>query len=200
MFNEDLIIKIKQCECLDERKAMMEELYFSNFGLIIALCKQYSRNANYMDDLLQLAYIGLEKSVKYYKIDGGHSFLSYFRTWVKHECYKFWLDSGQPHELCCGYANADVCADENYNNTNEMFSLVEASFMSAFLWNSVKALVSARNLQIIYLRFVKQRTYKCIAEEVGLTIEGVRQCIKRCCYQLGLNETIQEIAMYYEYL
>lgn len=200
MYKEELVLKIKLCEDTERRKQLMEDLYFSNLGLIVTMCKSYCHSSNNLDDLLQIAYIALELAVRGYRNDASSNFLAYFRLCLKHECYQYWLKSGMPHELCKADTSTEKEFSVDYNKIDDMFCKVEASFMSAYLWDNVIRILGKEDSFIIHKRFIHQCTYKQIATEYELTIEGIRQRIKRCCTVLGQNKCIQEIATYYDYL
>lgn len=80
MTNEELIVKIKDCQT--KRNSYMEQLYTQNRAFIYKTALQYSKTTE-IEDLMQEAYIVLEEVVHNFKTEMNTKFITYFGKVLK---------------------------------------------------------------------------------------------------------------------
>lgn len=85
MTNEELVKLIQSGE---NTKKNLAELYFNNIGFINCIVSRYSQVAEH-DDLMQEAYLGLQKATEKYDGSRGYKFLSFAGEVVKRELCKY---------------------------------------------------------------------------------------------------------------
>ena len=81
MSNEELVIKIKQNINPTEN---LEELYKNNLPFLRSICKNYTKFEE-MEDLMQIAYVGIYEAVKRFEPEYGYKFMTYARWWIIRE-------------------------------------------------------------------------------------------------------------------
>lgn len=81
MSNEELVIKIKQNINSTEN---LEELYKNNLPFLRSICKNYTKYEE-MEDLMQIAYLGIYEAVKRFEPEYGYKFMTYARWWIIRE-------------------------------------------------------------------------------------------------------------------
>lgn len=201
MHMENLMFQAKDTHNVEERKQLMEEAYFANYGLTIELLKDLGANEHNFEDFMQLSYIAFDKAVRSYERQSQYSILSYYRMCLKHECYKQWLaEQRNRHSVLTVSPNTIFEKATGYNQVEAMYEILEVNDMNSLLWRRVDTILDEHNATIIHERFQQVHTLKKIGEENGVTAESVRKRIIHACKQLHSDQAIQEVARYYHYL
>ncbi len=86
--NEEIIAEIRAG---GDRQNLMLALWEQNEGLIFATVKKYEGYAEH-DDLMQEAYIGLDKAVKHYDTAAGAKFTTLLPIWIKQVLQRYITD------------------------------------------------------------------------------------------------------------
>lgn len=200
MYKEDLILLAKETEDVEERKRLMEESFYANYGLTVQMLKHYGMNKDNCDDLLQLAYLAFDKTVKVYKPESGYSIMSYYRLCLKHECYVFWSKEGKLKSLHEEIGNAEFEKFVGYKELEAMYEYIELKNVNEGLWRRIDSVLGAYDANILEERFKKEMTLSKIGLDCGLTCEGVRRRILRACNKLHNDKVVCDIARYYHYI
>ena len=197
---EDLMMHAKVCKNCTERKKLMEEAFYANYGITMVLLKQFGLNEQNFDDFVQMAYLAFDKTVRTYDQDSTFSMLSYYRLNLKHECYVSWLDE-KKHMLCTeDELNAVIEYSEPYNKMKGVSEIVEEEFMDKLLWERVQRVLQQPNSQIVVEKYAKQRTLTSIGREYGISAERVRQRLLKSYSVLHDDLYVRDIAEFYHYL
>ena len=95
MTNEELI---EQIAAGGDRQQLMGALWQQNLGLIHRLVKRYAGLSEY-DDLMQTAYIGLDKAVRHYEAAAGVAFNTVAGFWIKQALQRYLANCGSTVRL-----------------------------------------------------------------------------------------------------
>lgn len=200
MYQEELIAKIKRQENV---KRNYEQLYYSNYPLIISLSKTCGVRHDDLDDFLQLAFIALRNAIAAYEETSRFSFLSFFRRCLIHEYYVYKLSMHFPCRLTNGaYQKIKESTEGLYavelesielHQLDYAYSASERALASSVLWDTVAQVLSAENTYIIRKRFIEECTFCEIAKELGVGAECIRQREKKSLNKLRANKVIQEL-------
>ena len=113
MTNEELVIQIQEGKNVSGN---MVQLYQQNRGMICKAAKPYCAVAE-MEDLIQEAYIALDKAVKKFDTSAGYKFSTYFMTALDRH-YKRYCDKQSP-----------VTMTHGFNNTGRLYSRTKEEIM-----------------------------------------------------------------------
>ena len=95
MTNEELVALIQAGVDVQEN---MGELYQQNRNFIVGIALPYSKTCD-MDDLMQEAYLGLEKAVRMFNADMGFTFLTYAGGWIRQVISRYCQNNGNLKRL-----------------------------------------------------------------------------------------------------
>ena len=77
-----------------EQQAVLDEIVLLNAGVAEALAGRYAQRGADLDDLVQVAYLGLVKAVQGYRIGEGPGFLAYAVPTISGEIKRYFRDHG----------------------------------------------------------------------------------------------------------
>ncbi len=89
-----LLEKIQNTDDERERELLREEVVVVNMGVARAIAHRYRQRGLNLDDLVQVAYVGLVKAVNGYEPEHGRDFLSYAVPTVSGEVKRYFRDFG----------------------------------------------------------------------------------------------------------
>lgn len=202
--NEEIVKRIKAGENL------LEDLYVLNLGFVNYYAKCLSIPEAYYEDFIQQAYFALLDAVKAYPENSRVPFLKFYKRCLLHQYFLLKLEMFYPisftrsvyeklkdsHALgniTCSKYN-DLSDTEKFSSLCEEFDDVEFCVLSDAFWNLVADNLSEVNYYVIWQRFVEERTYEDISEDLAIGGERVRRRVLRSLQNLKEIKEIQEIA------
>lgn len=209
-----------------------EELIAQHIALARSMAARYRNRGIDLDDLEQVALLGLTKAARRFDGDAGHDFLSYAVPTVRGELRRHFRDAGwtirpprriqelqariaaaqeelggrlgrspRPTEIavhlgaglddvvealgadgCFTPTSLDVPVGEGGSPLGELMGGEDRDIAQAearIVLAPVVRLLSARDRQIVHLRFYDERTQQEIADSVGLTQAQVSRVLTR---------------------
>ncbi len=90
----DLLARAAGTEDEQERARLLDEVVMLNLGLARSIAMRYRNRGISLDDLEQVARLGLVKAVRGFDVDRRHDFLAYAVPTIRGEVRKHFRDSG----------------------------------------------------------------------------------------------------------
>lgn len=91
---EQLFLHASTITDIAEQQAVLDEIVLLNAGVAEALAGRYAQRGADLDDLVQVAYLGLVKAVQGYRIGEGPGFLAYAVPTISGEIKRYFRDHG----------------------------------------------------------------------------------------------------------
>ncbi|MFC5381611.1 SigB/SigF/SigG family RNA polymerase sigma factor [Aquipuribacter nitratireducens] len=90
----ELFERIARCECEEQRRLLQEEVVLLNLPSARALAMRYRDRGVPVDDLVQVASLGLVKAAQGYDAERGTDFMAYAAPTVTGEVKRYFRDTG----------------------------------------------------------------------------------------------------------
>ena len=193
---EELVIGIRKS---GEGK---EELYDKLKGLLYFICKRYcsyARKKGYeIDDLVSIAWIGVEKAIETFQEDKGVKFTFYIGYYVKKAIAAFLgFQNGDPLLLSLDApipGNEDLTLGSTIKDQESEFVFEEIETSIAYK-EAVKTALDGledKFKDILVKHYLENKTLKGIAEEKCCSTENIRQLKSLGLRKIRANQQIRE--------
>lgn len=189
MENESLVLLAKSGD-----GTAVADLYQSNSGLIYRACRPYECERYPMDDLLQEAFFPFIRAVKVFDPDSGHSFSTYlvhavkwyFSRYVKQDKNRrdlYILDAPTSKDEADGATVGELIADEAAEFTEDIQHKVDMDRLPGIVLEALENCYkdherAQKHYDVIVAYYLQGMTYKQIAQEIGCSLDYVRQMIR----------------------
>ena len=199
---QELVDKIKNSENVKQNMLL---LYNENKNFLFYMASVLKVSAESLDDFMQLGYLALVQAVRTY--NRMYSFSYYYSLYIRHEYYEYHLRMHFPvrvshsfyknnldkSPLLTASVSLDYCTGASFHED----SFEESSLVRIEVWTVVRDCVTELNYYIVQQRYINQRTFEDIGNELGIGKDRVRKRLVRCLAKLHDNKRLQEIALDY---
>lgn len=177
MENEALVCKLKKH--WDNDLAM--ELFRQNLGFCAIYVKKYCFNCCDAEDYFQLAYIALINAVREYDSNSGYNFLTYYKTYLNSEFYRF--NHKVQFPFSCSFQDYRKLITKEKTVSYDRFlrvnsidtSIAENTIVEVETWEYLRRVLTPVNYKVMFDYFVRGKTMAAIGRELGIGKERVRQ-------------------------
>ena len=198
--NEELAL------CIKQGKNLKNELFEKIYKLIYFFCKKYIPYAEQLgyetDDLISVAWFGVENAIKDYIPDKGYKFTSYLKYHVKKEIYEFfgWRGAAgkikRPIYLDAPLKNQDgdkiTLADTIPDiGAEEDFDKAEYHDYYSVLMRELDRLTPEQT-EIIKRHYLENETITHIAQTKDVSIENVASKKRKALRSLRQSAKLKE--------
>lgn len=169
------------------------ELYRANYGIIYRTCRRYECSRYPLEDLLQEAFFPLIRAVEAFQPESGHSFTTYLANAVKWYFSRYVKQDKNRRDLCIldspvNKAEADsetvgeLTADEAAEFVDDIDEKIDMSRLCGIVRESLEERYkdherAQKHNDVIMSYYIHGMTYKQIAENLGCSLDNVRQMI-----------------------
>lgn len=193
----------------------MQQLYFDNLGLVYCIAGSLRLSEFDRGDILQIAYLALDKAVKVYRFDSEYTFVAYYRRCLVHEIYLHTLLMKYPFRVSHQeykrlkqqeqqpvllLGNGLECADQtdlSYASIDDAFIDVEHKILRESVWHVVESELTSENFFIISSLYRDGKTRRDLACILNIGYERVRMREIRSLRRLRKVAFLKEIAFDY---
>lgn len=91
---EQLFLRASAMSDIASQQAVLDEIVLLNAGVAEALAGRYAQRGADLDDLVQVAYLGLVKAAQGYRLGEGPGFLAYAVPTISGEIKRYFRDHG----------------------------------------------------------------------------------------------------------
>lgn len=186
MTNEELVSLIKNGDDPDKNLA---QLFQQNRGMLAQLAYEIGGESE-QDDLIQEGYFGLIKAVAKWKPEGGASFATYARHWIRCVMTRYARNNALisvPEYRKDVFVSIRSFEEEIYdditledtipdpvNGIEQAQERIEQEELSAILWGTVEDLGPDES-KVLKMRFREESTLKECGEALGVSTEHARR-------------------------
>lgn len=204
MYHEELVYRIKE---QNEVEDGVLNLYLANYGLIYRFASDFRVPINDLEDFKQLCYFALLEAIRVFPKNSEYSFTACFRLCVRSAYSQYKLHSEYPVSITRWGVRKLTDSDmlpkkvtlEGVRTPylDYYFRVIEEREVKKSLWDRVNDVLSPKNALVLRMRYLDEKTYREIGEELGIGAERARMRHNRSLRRLRDDPVISEIAILY---